>query len=176
MCHTIPYMGRKIHATTLIIITTFTWHYKRICNMLRNSTPWFTSCTHHSLGYKKWHWKYHKWNYFFYSCNIWWKKKHYTTHEWDAKHTLQNYNEKQLHRCENRCILNKSRNQCKHSFSFNAQPYQQFKFNNYTNHREYHRPKYEDHNVVPYHASLLLLWGAHLNIQRTTPLYWSYYL
>ncbi len=36
--------------------------------------------------------------------------------------------------------------------------------------------KYEDRNVVPYHASLFLLWGAHLNIQRTTPSYWSYYL
>jgi len=83
---------------------------------------------------------------------------------------------KQLHTCGNRCILNESRNQCKHGFPFNAQLYQQFKFNNYTNHWEYHCPKYEDHNVVPYHASLLLLWGAHLYIQRTTPSYWSYYL
>jgi hypothetical protein len=83
---------------------------------------------------------------------------------------------KQLHACGNSCILNKSRNQCKHSFPFNAQPDRQFKFNNYTNHWEYHHPKYEDRNVVPYHASLLLLWGAHLNIQRTAHSYWSYYL
>ncbi len=61
---------------------------------------------------------------------------------------------KQLHTCENRSILNKYRNQCKYGFPFNAQPDQQFKFNNYTNHCEYYYPKYEDRNVVPCHASL----------------------
>ncbi len=67
---------------------------------------------------------------------------------------------KQLHTCENRSILNKYRNRCKYGFSFNAQPDQQFKFNNYTNCWEYYCPKYEDRNVVSCHASLFLLWGA----------------
>jgi hypothetical protein len=45
------FMSRQIHVTTFIISTpAFTWHYKGICNMLWNSTTWFTSCTHHSLG------------------------------------------------------------------------------------------------------------------------------
>jgi hypothetical protein len=29
---------------------------------------------------------------------------------------------------------------------------------------EYYSPQYEDRNVVPYHPTLLLLWGSHLNI------------
>ncbi len=113
MCHTVPYKGQKIHATTLIIITTFTWHYKRICNTLQNSTTWFTSCTHHSLGCKKWHWKYHKWNYCFYSCNIWWKKNKKFIQSTDGmQNTLYKIvMKKQLHTCGNRCVLNKSRNQ-----------------------------------------------------------------
>jgi hypothetical protein len=41
---------------------------------------------------------------------------------------------------------------------------------------EYYQPQHEDHNVMPYHASLLLLWGVHVNIQRIISSYWSYYL
>jgi hypothetical protein len=29
MCYTIPQKGQKIHAMNFIIITTFTWHYKK---------------------------------------------------------------------------------------------------------------------------------------------------
>ncbi len=56
------------------------------------------------------------------------------------------------------------------------QPNQQSKFNNYTNRWEYYRTRHEDHNVVPYHASLFLLWNAHFNIQFITFSYWSFYL
>jgi hypothetical protein len=45
-----------------------------------------------------------------------------------------------------------------------------------TNKWEYYRPQYEDRNVVPYHSTLLLLWGAHLNILRITFSYWFFYL
>jgi hypothetical protein len=41
---------------------------------------------------------------------------------------------------------------------------------------KYHRPQYIDRNVVPYHATLFLLLGIHLNLQRITSTYWSYYL
>ena len=41
---------------------------------------------------------------------------------------------------------------------------------------EYYKPRHEDCNVVPYQASLLLVWGAHLNLQRINTTYWSYYL
>ncbi len=123
------------------------WSDKGICNTLQNSTTWFTSCTHHSLGCRKWHWKYHKRNCCF-SSYIWWKKKNLYNPLY--KIVLK----KQLHTCENRSIINKYRNQCKYGFSFNTQPDWQFKFNNYINHWEYYRPKYEDRNVVLYHASL----------------------
>ncbi len=29
---------------------------------------------------------------------------------------------------------------------------------------------------MPYHYTTLILWGAHMNIQRITSSYWSYYL
>jgi hypothetical protein len=41
---------------------------------------------------------------------------------------------------------------------------------------EYYRPRYENRNVVPYHPTLLLLWGTHLKILCITSSYWSFYL
>jgi hypothetical protein len=41
---------------------------------------------------------------------------------------------------------------------------------------QYYRPRYEDRNVVLYHCTTLILWGAHMNIQQITSSYWSYYL
>ncbi len=83
---------------------------------------------------------------------------------------------KQLRTCGNKCNHKTSQNQCKYGFPFNAHLEHCPKFNNYTNHWEYYRPRHEDYNVVPYHASLLLLWGVQLNIQRIISSYWSYYL
>ena len=39
-----------------------------------------------------------------------------------------------------------------------------------------YRPRTEDRSIVAYHASLLLMWGAHMNIQKINTAYWSYYL
>lgn len=47
---------------------------------------------------------------------------------------------------------------------------------NYYRRWEYFQPKYCDKNVVPYHATILLVWGAHINLQWITFSYWSYYL
>jgi hypothetical protein len=80
---------------------------------------------------------------------------------------------KKLYTCGNRC---NHKSHCKYGFPFTMQPNQQSKFNNYTNQWEYSRPRHEDHNVMSYHASSLLLWNAHLNIQCITSSYWSYYL
>jgi len=41
---------------------------------------------------------------------------------------------------------------------------------------QYYHPYYEDQNVVPYHCTTLMLWGAHMNMQQITSSYWSYYL
>ena len=40
---------------------------------------------------------------------------------------------------------------------------------------EYYILRYQDCNVVPYHATLLLLLGAHLNVQCINTSFWSYY-
>ncbi len=56
------------------------------------------------------------------------------------------------------------------------QPNQQSKFNNYTNQWEYYRLRHKDCNIMPYHASLILLWNGHLDIQFITSSYWSYYV
>ena len=40
----------------------------------------------------------------------------------------------------------------------------------------YYRPRHVDRNVVPYHPTILLLWGAHMNLQRVTNAAWSAYL
>jgi hypothetical protein len=80
---------------------------------------------------------------------------------------------KKLHTCGNRC---KHKSHCKYELPFTMQPNQQSKFNNYTNRWEYYHPRHENHNIMPYHASLLLLWNAHFNIQCITSSYWSYYL
>ncbi len=45
-----------------------------------------------------------------------------------------------------------------------------------TLHYVFHRPRYCDRNVVPYHPTILLLWGAHMNLQRITNHAWSFYL
>jgi hypothetical protein len=45
-----------------------------------------------------------------------------------------------------------------------------------TNKWEYYTLCYEDQNVVPFHPTLLILCGAHLNIICITSSYWSLYL
>lgn len=40
----------------------------------------------------------------------------------------------------------------------------------------YHRPGYLHRNVIPYHPAILLLWAAHMNLQRVTNTAWSHYL
>jgi hypothetical protein len=58
-----------------------------------------------------------------------------------------------------------------YDISFFVNEVRQAKLNPYTQRWEYYRPRYYDWNVVPYHATLLLLWGAHINIQRITSSY-----
>jgi hypothetical protein len=40
----------------------------------------------------------------------------------------------------------------------------------------YFRPGWEHRNVVPYHPAILLIWGAHMNLQMITNASWSLYL
>jgi hypothetical protein len=83
---------------------------------------------------------------------------------------------KQLHSCGERCYRKHKHSDCKYGFPFSVHENDKAIFNIRNTRWEYHRPRYIDRNVVPYHATLLLLWGAHLNLQRITSTYWSYYL
>ncbi|PNH12316.1 ATP-dependent DNA helicase PIF1 [Tetrabaena socialis] len=40
----------------------------------------------------------------------------------------------------------------------------------------YYRPSWAHRNVSPYHPTIALLWGAHINLQRVTSSNWSFYL
>jgi hypothetical protein len=81
---------------------------------------------------------------------------------------------KQLHSCRKRCYTNIKG--CKYGFPFPVNNERQPRLSPYNQRWEYYRPRHYDRNVVPYHATLLLLWGAHINIQRITSSYWTYYL
>jgi hypothetical protein len=85
--------------------------------------------------------------------------------------------QKQLHECQNRFIW-KLRWNGTFRFGFPFLPHVKSYnfFNKETNKWEYYKPQYEDWHVVPYHPTLLLLWGVHLNILHITSSYWLFYL
>ncbi len=83
---------------------------------------------------------------------------------------------KQLHSCHNRCVLEKTNDKCKFGFPYLEHISQKPTLNNDSNTWEYYRPRYVDLNVFTYHPTLLLSWGAHMNMLRITSSHWSYYL
>ena len=83
---------------------------------------------------------------------------------------------KQLHTCGIHCHYRKQQGEFKYVFLFNVHNQENSTFNFTSNRWMYYCPHHQDHNIVPYHASLLLLWSAHLNLQRIASMYWSYYL
>ena len=72
---------------------------------------------------------------------------------------------KQLHTCNSRCQQRTNGNHYKYGFPFKPHIEEKTTYNSETKRWEYYRPRHEDRNVVPYHATLLLVWGAHLNLQ-----------
>ena len=82
---------------------------------------------------------------------------------------------KQMHTCiENMCLGDNHR--CKYGFPHATQPCQAPIFQHTNNRWLYYRPRHVDRNVVPYHPVILLLWGAHMNLQRITQTAWSFYV
>jgi hypothetical protein len=81
---------------------------------------------------------------------------------------------KQIHNYKKKCYINVRG--YKYWFLFSVNEARQARLNPYIQCWEYYRPKHCDWNVVLYYATLLLLWGAHINVQRITSSYWSYYL
>jgi hypothetical protein len=81
---------------------------------------------------------------------------------------------KQMHVCtEAGCRANGA---CKYGFPHASHPQRQCTYNPATKRWQYYRPSPAHRNVVPYHPTLLLLWGAHMNIQRITNEAWSRYV
>ena len=78
---------------------------------------------------------------------------------------------KQLHTCTSRCHHRKSHGTYKYGFPFPPHTEEQTTYNVDIRRWDYYRPRNEDRNVVPYHATILLLWGAHINLQRINTAY-----
>jgi hypothetical protein len=75
---------------------------------------------------------------------------------------------KQMHRCSDVDAAGGCRErhpQCRYGFPYD--PHLDHEPLTDEAHRKilYYRLRYQDRNVVPFHAALLLLWGAHLNVQ-----------
>ena len=66
--------------------------------------------------------------------------------------------------------------QCRYGFPFKVHPEQQASCNPTSHKWEYHRPTEADCMTIPYHALILAIWGAHMNMQRVTGTDWSFYL
>jgi hypothetical protein len=71
---------------------------------------------------------------------------------------------KQLHTCGERCHQKQNYDECKYGFPFSIYKNNKAVFNAQNTRWKYHQPRYIDCNVLPYHATLLLLWDAHLNL------------
>ena len=83
--------------------------------------------------------------------------------------------QKQVHDC-GRDLCKGCNGRCKLGFPYKVQRETEPQFNETTLRYEYYRPRKTDRNVVPYHPLVLLLWGAHMNIQKVTNCTWTFYL
>ncbi|DBA91865.1 TPA: hypothetical protein ACH3X1_015999 [Trebouxia sp. C0004] len=83
--------------------------------------------------------------------------------------------QKQTHVCrDTMCCANSPT--CKYGFPYDPQPSHSPVFDSAHNRFLYHRLRYQDRNVSSYHPNVLLLWGAHMNLQRITQSAWSFYV
>ena len=83
-----------------------------------------------------------------------------------------------MHKCRDSCYINRESENIKSRYEF---PFEVHLELNPTICPQsqcwlYFRPTLEHQNVVPYHAAILLLWQAHMNIQKVTDTGLSYYL
>ena len=84
---------------------------------------------------------------------------------------------KQIHKCQKSCKSMKGRTDlCKYGFPFECQTSSSPILCSKTHRWLYYLPTSEHQNVVPYHPSMLLAWGAHMNIQQVAHSSISFYL
>jgi hypothetical protein len=86
--------------------------------------------------------------------------------------------QKQQHFCRDVGVRGSCREQgtCRYHFPHGLQPQHEPQYCDKSGTHRYYCPRYCDRNTVPYHPMVLLLWGAHTNVQRVTHSAWSYYL
>jgi len=84
--------------------------------------------------------------------------------------------DKQMHACRDEGCRATDDSMCKYGFPF--EPQYDRRPQPASNGRRwlYYRPGHEHRNVVPYHPQLLLIWGAHLNLQKVSGTNWSFYI
>eukprot|EP00798_Chlamydomonas_sp_ICE-L_P024357 gene24357-biopygen18818 len=70
----------------------------------------------------------------------------------------------------------REKGKCKYGFPLPQQHNQTPVYDVPTKRYLYFRPREEDRNVVPYHPTVMAIWGAHFNLQVITNEIWSYYV
>jgi hypothetical protein len=147
---------------------------QRLLDSIRVAASWIAPCAHHPLD---WGWRYrtsHEQDHCTCSYYLWWQKGRIIEPTDNLQKKLfMMVTRKQLHSCGKRCYCKHKYGECKYGFPLSMHINNKAVFNARSTRWKYHRPWYIDRNVVSYHATLLLLWGAHLNLQRITSTYWS---
>jgi hypothetical protein len=93
----------------------------------------------------------------------------------DIRLLFQLVSQKNQHKCGPDGCLS-GRDHRKYGYPFPEHKSKDATFNPVTTRWEYFRPRYVDRNTVSYHPLVMLLWGAHCNIQKITSTSWSFYV
>jgi hypothetical protein len=93
----------------------------------------------------------------------------------DALHLFELVSLKNQHKCRSDGCM-KGKDHCRYGYPFKTQSNMEATFNAPTLWWEYFRPRYVDRNTVSYHPLVMLLWGAHCNVQWMTSTSWSFYV
>ncbi len=65
---------------------------------------------------------------------------------------------------------------CRYAFPWKPHPSSTPVVDTATRRYVYYRPSWAHRNISPYHPTVALLWGAHINLQRVTSSDWSFYV
>ncbi len=94
----------------------------------------------------------------------------------EAQRLMNLVMDKQMHECRGSGCRRDNPDNCKYGFPFEPQYSRRPVLDSSGKRWRYFRPGEEHRNVVPYHPQLLLIWGAHMNLQKVTGNNWSFYV